>query len=65
MQEKNLKAVCDSVLDLAKERCQELVPSAEFVRTTFTTVFRLFASCHSMFDSSKALSDADLSELGM
>ncbi len=59
-----MKTLCDSVADLAKERCMDLVPNATFVCTTFTKIFGLFAKCHALYDSSKALTDADLSELG-
>lgn len=61
----NMKTLCDSVPVLAQERCAELVPNAEFVRTTFTKVFGLFSKCHSLYDSSKELTDANLSDLGM
>ena len=60
-----MKTLYDSVLDLAKERCTELIPNAEFVCITFTKAFKLFARCHSLYDSAKELSDADLSGLGM
>lgn len=63
-QEKNVSALCDSVSKLATERCPELLPSAMFVCTTFTKVFNLFGLCHSMYDTSKPLSDTDISKLG-
>lgn len=59
-----MKTLCESVPELAKKRCPELVPSAEFVSSNFTKMFGLFAKCHSLYDSGKTLTDSDITDLG-
>ena len=63
-QQVNIATLCDSVVNLAKERCPQLTNDAEFISKTFTKAFSLFSNCHSIYDSSKALSETDINELG-
>ena len=42
----------------------QLVPDAEFVSKTFKKAFKLFEVCvHSIYDSSKTLSDMEINDL--
>lgn len=38
---------------------------AEFISKTFKKAFTLFGNCHSIYDSSKALSQTDINDLGI
>ena len=58
-----MTSLCESVPKLCAERCPELTPNAEFICRTFAKLFGLFAQCHSVYDSSKLLTDTDIEEL--
>ena len=59
----NIVRLCDSLVELAKERCSQLTPDAEVISKTFNKAFSLFADCHAIYDSSRALSQADIHDL--
>lgn len=60
----NVTTLCNSIPELAKARCPQLVAQAEFVSKTFSKAFTLFAACHKVYDSSKHLDESDLCALG-
>lgn len=59
-----MKTLCESISQLAEQRCPELTPKAEHVCMTFKKVFALFGHCHSAYDSSKALTNIEIDALG-
>lgn len=64
-QEANTKTLCRSIPHLAESRCPELVTKAKFVASTFEKAFSQFDRCHSLYDSSKQLSDGEIRDLGI
>lgn len=53
-----------SMVELAKERCPQLVQKAEFLCKTFTKAFKLFGACHALYyDSSNVLEETDMDDL--
>ena len=59
----NTGALCKSVVDLAKERCPQLVHKAEFIEKTFLKAFTLFAQCRKIYDSGKVIKENTAKEL--
>jgi hypothetical protein len=60
----NLKTLCKAAPELAKNRCPELLPKAEFLEKTFMKIFTLFGKCHAVYDTAKPLSASEISQLG-
>ena len=60
-----MKTLCQSVVDVAKERCPVLTPKATFLDNTFEKAFRYFADCRHIYDSAKILEEREISDLGM
>ena len=60
----NIKTLCESVPDLAKARCSQLVSKAEFICKKFTKAFTKFGECHRLYDSGKSLSEREINSLG-
>ena len=63
-QEVNISTLCNSVVELAQDRCSQLLPKAQFIQKTFTKAFSYFARCHSIYDSSRVLEEKEIDELG-
>lgn len=59
-----MTTLCHSVVATANSRCPNLKHKAQFIQKTFSKVFTLFAETRAIYDSSKILSDRDISELG-
>ena len=65
VQDTHVTTLCQSMVTIANTRCPALLHQAEFLQLTFTKAFNNFAKCRSIYDSGKALSDDNISELGM
>lgn len=55
--------MCTSIVKLAHAHCPTLVAEATTLFTKFKVVFRLFAECHSIYDSNY-VTDHEITELG-
>lgn len=56
--------MCESVVTTAQNRCPPLIHKAKFVQVTFQKGFRLFAATREIYDSGRALTDTDITDLG-
>ncbi len=63
-QDVNTHTLCYSVVETARATCSSLVPKAQLVAGKFETALSLFAKCHSLYDSSQCLTDAEIDSLG-
>lgn len=59
-----MKTLCLSVVTTATTRCPTLVHQAKFIQKEFEKIFRLFANCRAIYDTSKSLDDGDIDKLG-
>ncbi len=59
-----MKTLCDSVVEVASDRCPRLKHKADFVGKTFEKAFTYFATCRNIYDSAKVLTEEEISDLG-
>ena len=63
LQPSSIDVLCDGILSLAQSSCDELLPSAREVVTTFKTIFTLFSECYKGY-SGGVVSNEDIAKLG-
>ena len=64
LQPNNIKTLCNTIIDIARENDVSLVSKAQEVSVKFIKLFTLFAECHSLYDESTLLSSDNIKKLG-
>ena len=64
LQENNIVKLCHGIVSKTEELCPSLVCEAQEISIKFEQLFKLFASCHFVYDSADYLSDERINNLG-
>lgn len=64
IQENNILTLCNSVVETATRNDIALLDEAEQIRNKYHKLFKLFADCHNIYNSSKFLVDSEINDLG-
>ena len=63
IQAEHIATLCLSIINVAEEKCPSLLPRAHYISEKFTSTFKLFSHCHSLYNS-KFLTTEQIDSLG-
>ena len=63
MQPQNTKVLCNSLVQVARNKDTSLISQAKAISDKFQKVLNLFSGCHTIYNS-KYVSDSDINQLG-
>lgn len=64
MQQVNINLITSSIIEAAHEHCRPVEDDAECIAAQYRKLFTLFARCHNLYSSAKAMDESTITTLG-